>query len=84
MLVLAGNVVSDSYATEGDIPINEQNFLSWKHFKRALYFDRDHRVSEMPNNPNIMCVATFHTQDYVPLSFQLKIKNYDTAQALNV
>lgn len=57
--------------------VNEQNFLSWKHFKRALYFDRDHRVTNMPNNPNIMCVATFHTQSYVPLSFQLKIKNYD-------
>ena len=58
-------------------PINEQNFLSWKHFKRALYFDRDHRIQQMPNNPNIMCVATFHTHVYVPLSFQLIIKDYD-------
>lgn len=57
-------------------PINEQNFLTWKHFKRALYFDRDHRISQMPNNPNIMCVATFHTHSYVPLSFQLKITGY--------
>jgi hypothetical protein len=59
-------------------PVNEQNFLTWKHFKRALYFDRDHRVREMPNNPNIMCVATFHTQSYVPLSFQLKITGYQS------
>ena len=58
-------------------PINEQNFLSWKHFKRALYFDRDHRIQQMSNNPNIMCVATFHTHVYVPLSFQLIIKDYD-------
>ena len=58
-------------------PINEQNFLSWKHFKRALYFDRDHKIQQMPNNPNVMCVATFHTQVYVPLAFQLKIKGYE-------
>ena len=58
-------------------PINEQNFLSWKHFKRALYFDRDHRIQQMSNNPNIMCVATFHTHVYVPPSFQLIIKDYD-------
>ena len=58
-------------------PINEQNFLTWKHFKRALYFDRDHRIVQMPNNPNIMCVATFFSKAYIPLSFQLKIKNYD-------
>lgn len=60
-------------------PVNEQNFLTWKHFKRALYFDRDHHVREMSNNPNIMCVATFHTQEYVPMGFQLKIKGYRNA-----
>jgi hypothetical protein len=60
-------------------PVNEQNFLTWKHFKRALYFDRDHRVREMSNNPNIMCVATFHTQSYVPLSFELKIDGYQNS-----
>lgn len=57
-------------------PINEQNFLTWKHFKRAIYFDRDHRIKEMANNPNLMCVATFHTQSYVPMAFQIKIKGY--------
>lgn len=57
-------------------PVNEQNFLTWKHFKRSLYFDRDHRTTQMPNNPNIMCVATFHTQSYVPMGFQMLIKGY--------
>jgi len=64
-------------------PVNEQNFLTWKHFKRALYFDRDHRISQMSNNPNVMCVATFHTQSYIPLSFQLKLKNYDNLTDLD-
>ena len=62
-------------------PVNEQNFLTWKHFKRALYFDRDHRIQQMPNNPNIMCVATFHTQSYVPMGFQIKITGYQNAQS---
>lgn len=57
-------------------PVNEQNFLTWKHFKRALYFDRDHKIKEMPNNPNLMCVATFHTHAYIPMAFQIKIKGY--------
>ena len=61
-------------------PVNEQNFLTWKHFKRALYFDRDHRTLQTPNNPNVMCVATFHTQSYVPMGFQLKISGYQSAQ----
>lgn len=61
-------------------PVNEHNFQSWKHFKRSLYFDRDHRIQQMPNNPNIMCVATFKTQSYVPLGFQIKIKGYQNAQ----
>lgn len=63
-------------------PINEHNFLSWKHFKRALYFDRDHRIQQMPNNPNIMCVATFKTQSYVPLAFRLKIQGYQNPQTM--
>lgn len=62
-------------------PINEHNFLTWKHFKRALYFDRDHRVQQMPNNPNIMCVATFHTQSYVPMGFRIKITGYQNPQS---
>lgn len=61
-------------------PINEHNFLTWKHFKRALYFDRDHRIMQMPNNPNVMCVATFKTQSYVPMGFRIKITGYQNAQ----
>ena len=61
-------------------PVNEQNFLTWKHFKRALYFDRDHRIQQMPNNPNVMCVATFHTQSYVPMGFQIKLTGYHSPQ----
>ena len=63
-------------------PINEHNFLTWKHFKRALYFDRDHRTVQMPNNPNIMCVATFKTQSYVPMGFRIKIKGYQNPQTV--
>lgn len=63
-------------------PVNEHNFLTWKHFKRALYFDRDHRIQQMPNNPNIMCVATFKTQDYVPMGFRIKIKGYQNPQSV--
>ena len=62
-------------------PVNEHNFLTWKHFKRALYFDRDHRIQQMPNNPNIMCVATFKTQSYVPAGFRIKITGYQNAQS---
>lgn len=61
-------------------PVNEHNFVSWKHFKRALYFDRDHRIQQMPNNPNIMCVATFKTQSYIPMGFRIKITGYQNAQ----
>lgn len=61
-------------------PVNEHNFLTWKHFKRALYFDRDHRIQQMPNNPNIMCVATFKTQSYVPMGFRIKITGYHNEQ----
>ena len=63
-------------------PINEHNFLTWKHFKRALYFDRDHRTQQMPNNPNIMCVATFKTQSYVPMGFRIKVKGYQNPQTV--
>jgi hypothetical protein len=61
-------------------PVNEQNFLTWKHFKRSLYFDRDHRIAQMPNNPNVMCLSTFHTQSYVPMGFQLKVEGYYNPQ----
>lgn len=58
-------------------PIDEKNFISWRHYKQALYFDKDHRISEMPNVPNIVGISRFLTKDYIPLQFRLKIKNYD-------
>lgn len=57
-------------------PVNEENFLTWKHFKRSLFFDKNHRIAEMPNNPNIMGVATFYTHPYIPFQVKLIPKNY--------
>lgn len=57
-------------------PVNEENFMTWKHFKRALYFDKNHRTIQMPNNPNIMGVATFHTHPYIPFQVRILPKNY--------
>lgn len=57
-------------------PVNEENFVTWKHFKRALFFDKNHRVAEMPNNPNIMGVATFYTHPYIPFQVKIIPKNY--------
>lgn len=57
-------------------PVDEKNFISWRHYKHAMYFDKDHRISEMPNVPNIVGISRFLTKDYTPLQFRLKIKNY--------
>lgn len=57
-------------------PVNEENFQTWKHFKRALFFDKNHHVSEMPNNPNIMGVAQFYTHPYIPFQVKIIPKNY--------
>lgn len=58
------------------LPVNEQNFLSWKHYKASIIFDNNHRISEMQNVPAVHGYAKFQTQDYVPLQGQLTIKNY--------
>ena len=57
-------------------PVNEQNFLSWKHFKYSMYFDRDHRNAQMQLVPNIMGYSRFYTHSYTPLQAKLYIKNY--------
>lgn len=57
-------------------PVNEENFMTWKHFKRSLYFDKNHHVQEMHNNPNIMGVATFYTHAYIPFQVKIIPKNY--------
>ena len=58
-------------------PIDEKNFISWRHYKQAMYFDKDHRISEMPNVPNIVGISKFLTKDYTPLQFRLKISHYN-------
>ena len=57
-------------------PVNEQNFLSWKHFKYSMYFDRDHRNAQMSLVPNIKGYSRFYTHSYTPLQAKLKITNY--------
>lgn len=57
-------------------PVNEQNFLSWKHFKYSMYFDRDHRNPQMDLVPNVMGLSRFYTHSYTPLQAKLIIKDY--------
>ena len=63
-------------------PVNEENYQTWKHFKRGLYFDRNHHVKEMPNNPNIMGVAMFESHAYIPFQTRLIPKNYKTIKSV--
>lgn len=57
-------------------PVNEQNFLSWKHFKFSMYFDRDHRNPQMDLVPNVMGISRFYTHSYTPLQAKLFIEDY--------
>lgn len=57
-------------------PVNEQNFLSWKHFKYSMYFDRDHRNPQMHLVPAISGYSRFYTHSYTPLQAKLLIENY--------
>lgn len=57
-------------------PVNEQNFLSWKHFKFSMYFDRDHRNPQMDLVPNVMGISRFYTHSYTPLQAKLMITDY--------
>ena len=59
------------------LPVNEENFLSWKHFKYSMYFDRDHRINEMPNVPNVLAMSRFYTHSYIPLQGQMIITDYE-------
>ena len=60
-------------------PVNEQNFLSWKHFKYSMFFSRDYRNPQMELVPNLKGMSRFHTHSYTPLQAKLFIKNYRTA-----
>ena len=59
------------------LPVNEENFLSWKHFKYSMYFDRDHRIAEMLQVPNVLAISRFYTHPYIPMQGKLKIVDYD-------
>ena len=63
-------------------PVNEENYQTWKHFKRGIYFDRNHHVEEMRNNPNIMGVAMFQSHAYIPFQTRLIPTNYRTIKAI--
>ena len=57
-------------------PVNEQNFLSWKHFKYSMYFSRDYRNPQMDLVPNVMGMSRFYTHSYTPLQAKLFIRDY--------
>lgn len=57
-------------------PINEQNFLSWKHFKYSMFFSRDYRNPQMQLVPNIKGMSRFYTHSYTPLQAKFYIRNY--------
>lgn len=57
-------------------PVNEQNFLSWKHFKYSMYFDRDYRNAQMSLVPNVMGYSRYYTHSYTPLQAKLYIEDY--------
>ena len=63
-------------------PVNEENYQTWKHFKRGMYFDRNHHIKEMPNNPNIMGVANFQSHSYIPFQTRLIPTNYKTIASI--
>lgn len=58
-------------------PINEQNFLSWKHFKYNIWFSNQYHAPEMPGVPNVKCISRFKTQSYTPLQGRLLITGAD-------
>lgn len=57
-------------------PINEQNFLSWKHFKYSTFFSRDYSSPVIQGVPNVLGYDRFYTHSYTPLQAQLLIKEY--------
>lgn len=75
--LVASQKFEESEGLQGIIlPVNETNFLSWKHFKYNMIFSKDYHVYEMPNNPNVRGMSRFNTQSYVPLTIQLLIEDY--------
>ena len=57
-------------------PVNEQNFLSWKHFKYSMFFSREYRNASLDLVPNVMGTSRFYTHSYTPLQAKLRIVDY--------
>lgn len=57
-------------------PVNEQNFLSWKHFKYSMYFSREYRNPQMDLVPSVKGYSRFYTHSYTPLQAKLYIKDW--------
>lgn len=58
-------------------PVNEQNFLSWKHFKHSMFFSRDYHHPAMQLVPNVRGTSRFYTHSYTPLQAKMFIVNYE-------
>ena len=52
---------------------DEENSLPLKHYKYSTCLDRDHRISEMPNVPNVLVMSRSCTHSYIPLQGQMSI-----------
>lgn len=57
-------------------PVNEQNFLSWKHFKYSMFFSRDYKNPQMQLVPAVQAYSRFYTHAYTPLQAKLIIEDY--------
>ena len=58
-------------------PVNEQNFLTWKHFKFSMWFSRDYRNPQMQLVPNFKGYSRFYTHSYIPLQASLFIDDWE-------
>ena len=59
---------------------DEENFLPLKHYKYSTCLDRDHRISERPNVPNVLVMSGSytHTHSYIPLQGQMPITDNES------
>ena len=57
---------------------DEENSTPLKHYKYSMYFDRDHRINEMPNVPNVLAMSRSCTHSYIPLQGQMIITDYES------
>ena len=52
---------------------DEENSTPLKHYKYSTCLDRDHRINEMPNVPNVLVMSRSYTRSYIPLQGQMII-----------